>query len=69
MVIQLETESNDICRGLFKSKEETINMKGKVAENIDATADRINDAKNSVIKKSVWQLLTLVKMRTVTPKK
>jgi hypothetical protein len=62
MEIQLAAESNDIFKGLFRDTEETINIMWKESKNIDAAEDRINNAKNSLVKKISPQLLMLIRM-------
>jgi hypothetical protein len=49
MTIQMAAESNDIFKSLLRDTEDTLNNMWKIAANIETPADRINNAKNSVV--------------------
>jgi hypothetical protein len=49
MTLQMAAESNDMFKSLLRDTEDTLNNMWKIATNIDTAADRINNAKNSVI--------------------
>jgi hypothetical protein len=51
MTIQMAAESNNIFKVLLRDMEDAFNNLWRVTTNIDNVADRINDAKNSVVGK------------------